>query len=77
MKNKPGALFELLRPFHDAGIMLTRIETRPSRELTWTYLFFIDFEGHHDDDKVIEVMGKVEELAVNVKRLGSYPKAIL
>ncbi len=77
MKNKPGALFELLRPFHDADIMLTRIETRPSQELTWTYLFFIDFEGHETDPAIIEVMEKVEKLAVNVKRLGSYPKAIL
>lgn len=77
MKNEPGALYELLRPFHEANIMLTRIETRPSRELSWTYLFFIDFEGHESDPAVAQVLAKVEQLAVNVKRLGSYPKAVL
>jgi len=39
MSNKPGALHELLVPFHDNGIDLTRIETRPSRSGKWTYVF--------------------------------------
>ena len=49
MSNKPGALHELLIPFHASGIDLTRIETRPSRSGKWTYVFFIDFIGHKDD----------------------------
>src|SRR5471030_701213 len=49
MSNKPGALHELLVPFHENGIDLTRIETRPSRSGKWTYVFFIDFVGHHRD----------------------------
>ncbi|MCP5015357.1 MAG: prephenate dehydratase [Ketobacter sp.] len=77
MKNKPGALYELLAPFHEAGIMLTRVETRPSRDGTWAYLFFIDFEGHENTESVKNVLKHVEELAVYVKRLGSYPKAVL
>ena len=77
MKNKSGALYELLAPFHKAGIMLTRVETRPSRDGTWAYLFFIDFEGHSEDDAVKGVMNEVEALAVNLKKLGSYPKAVL
>ncbi len=77
MKNKSGALYELLAPFHKAGIMLTRVETRPSRDGTWAYLFFIDFEGHSEDDAVKGVMNEVEVLAVNLKKLGSYPKAVL
>jgi chorismate mutase/prephenate dehydratase len=77
MRNKPGALYELLEPFYSSGISLTRIETRPAREGTWAYMFFIDFEGHEHDAAVTEVMRKVEEKAVYVKRLGSYPKAVL
>lgn len=77
MKNKPGALYELLAPFHGAGIMLTRVETRPSRDGTWAYLFFIDFEGHEETESVKAVLKQVEEMAVYVKRLGSYPKAVL
>lgn len=77
MKNKPGALYELLAPFHEQGIMLTRVETRPSRDGTWAYLFFIDFEGHENTESVKNVLACVEKLAVYVKRLGSYPKAVL
>lgn len=77
MRNKPGALYELLAPFYKAGVSLTRIETRPAREGTWAYMFFIDFEGHESDTLVKELMQQVEEKAVFVKRLGSYPKAVL
>ena len=77
MRNKPGALYELLEPFHRNGIDLTRIETRPAREGTWAYMFFIDFVGHQQDDVVREVLKEVEEKAVYVKYLGSYPRAVL
>ncbi len=77
MKNKPGALYELLAPFHKAGIMLTRVETRPSRDGSWAYVFFIDFEGHEGDEAVKDVMKEVESISVYLKKLGSYPKAVL
>lgn len=77
MKNKPGALYELLAPFHEKGIMLTRVETRPSRDGSWAYVFFIDFEGHEDDEPVVQVLKNVEAIAVSVKKLGSYPRAVL
>ncbi len=77
MKNKPGALYELLAPFYEAGIMLTRVETRPSRDGTWTYLFFIDFEGHESDAPIKAALERVEQIAVYLKKLGSYPKAVL
>lgn len=77
MRNKPGALYELLEPFYQAGISLTRIETRPAREGTWAYMFFIDFEGHESDSHIQAMMAQVENKAVYVKRLGSYPKAVL
>ena len=77
MSNKPGALHELLVPFHDNGIDLTRIETRPSRSGKWTYVFFIDFVGHHRDPLVKGVLEKISQEAVALKVLGSYPKAVL
>lgn len=77
MKNKPGALYELLAPFHEAGVMLTRVETRPSRDGSWAYLFFIDFEGHQNTETISALLKRVEDMAVYVKRLGSYPKAVL
>ena len=77
MKNKPGALFHLLKPFNDAGVDLTRVETRPSNSGTWAYVFFIDFLCHLDDENIQQLMKKVEAESVEVKRLGSYPIAVL
>ena len=77
MSNKPGALHELLIPFHTSGIDLTRIETRPSRSGKWTYVFFIDFMGHKDDPLVKSALEKIAQEAVGLKVLGSYPNAVL
>ena len=77
MRNKPGALYQLLEPFHRHGISLTRLETRPSLSGTWAYVFFIDFEGHANDPKVQTVLAEVEASAFELKRLGSYPVGVL
>lgn len=77
MHNKPGALFKLLEPFNRDGVMLTRIDTRPSRSENWAYLFFIEFEGHQDDAKVSAILTELKEKSVMLKVLGSYPKAVI
>ncbi len=74
--NQPGALYKLLEPFHRHNISLTAIETRPSRTGMWSYVFFIDFEGHRDDDKVKAVLSEIDSEALEVKLLGSYPRAL-
>ncbi len=76
-RDKPGALYHLLEPFEKTGISLTRIETRPSASGKWAYVFFIDFEGHEDDTKCAQAFKTIESLSVELKRLGSYPKAVL
>ncbi|MCG3169600.1 MAG: hypothetical protein CALGDGBN_01122 [Pseudomonadales bacterium] len=75
--NKPGALFRLLEPFQREQLMLTRIDTRPSRSETWAYLFFMEFEGHRDDAVVARVLCELEEQTVMLKVLGSYPQAVI
>ena len=77
MSNKPGALHELLVPFHNSGIDLTRIETRPSRSGKWSYVFFIDFFGHKDDPLVKSALEQIAQESVGLKVLGSYPNAVL
>jgi len=76
-RNKPGALFKLLEPFHSNNVMLTRIDTRPSRSETWAYVFFIEFEGHHQDVTVSAILKEIEEQSLMLKLLGSYPRAVL
>ncbi|MBD2859920.1 prephenate dehydratase [Spongiibacter sp. KMU-158] len=75
--NRPGALFHLLEPFEQANVMLTRIDTRPSRTEPWNYVFFMEFEGHQQDPKVAEILQQIEQQCVMFKILGSYPKAAL
>ena len=77
MHNKPGALFHLLEPFNREGIMLTRIDTRPSRTENWAYVFFIEFEGHQQDAKVAAVLAELQEKSMMLKILGSYPRAVI
>jgi len=74
--NQPGALYKLLEPFHRHGVSLTSIETRPSRTGMWSYVFFIDFEGHRDDELIQRVLGEIDDDALEVKMLGSYPRAL-
>ncbi len=76
-RNQPGALYHVLAPFHDAGVSLTRIETRPSKTGAWNYVFFIDCEGHVQDEVVKQVLLDVGQGAAELKILGSYPKAVL
>lgn len=77
MKDKPGALHDILAPFSDAGISLTRIESRPSQQKAWEYVFFVDFLGHVDDPKVKDVLQRLGERAATLKVLGSFPRAAL
>jgi chorismate mutase / prephenate dehydratase len=75
--NRPGALFHLLEPFEKANVMLTRIDTRPSRTEPWTYVFFVEFEGHQQDAVIAEILQQIEQQCVMYKILGSYPKAAI
>ncbi len=77
MRDKPGALYNLLEPFNREGISLTRLESRPSRNANWSYVFFIDCEGHLDDAPVQAALKAVQSAALDVRVLGSYPKAVL
>ncbi|MCB1648142.1 MAG: prephenate dehydratase [Gammaproteobacteria bacterium] len=74
-ENKPGALFRVLEPFNTHQVSLTKIETRPARDIAWAYVFFIDFEGHVQDAPVRKVLEQLKSCTVRIKQLGSYPMA--
>ncbi|HAW49431.1 TPA: prephenate dehydratase [bacterium] len=74
VKDRIGVLYDMLAPFAKAGINLTKIESRPSRLHPWEYIFFLDFEGHIDEERVKSALSLLEELCVHLKILGSYPK---
>ena len=75
--NKSGSLHAMLEPLAKNNISMTRIESRPSRQGMWNYVFFVDIEGHTDDSNVAKAISELEKAASVVKVLGSYPKAVL
>ncbi|MEY2855139.1 MAG: hypothetical protein RL030_2271, partial [Pseudomonadota bacterium] len=72
-----GALFRLLEPLARHKVSMTRIESRPSRRRKWDYVFFIDLEGHAEDEPVASALAELEKRANLFRVLGSYPRAIL
>jgi chorismate mutase/prephenate dehydratase len=71
--NRTGALQSLLSPLAEAGVSMTRLESRPARHSLWEYVFYVDIEGHRELPEVSKVLG---ERAAFLKVLGSYPCAV-
>jgi chorismate mutase/prephenate dehydratase len=80
-ENKPGAVHALLTPLAQHRVSMTRIESRPARRggqigsALWEYVFFIDVEGHQQDERVAAALAELKSLAPYLKILGSYPVA--
>ncbi len=71
--HRPGALYESLGVFADAGINLTKLQSRPIRGKIWKYQFYIDIETKPPDAlKAIELL---EDLGCGVTNLGMYKSA--
>ena len=66
--HKAGALSDLLNDFKKANINLTKLESRPIKSKIFDYSFYIDFEGHIDDENVQEILNKNKDIIW----LGSY-----
>lgn len=75
VSDKPGALHHLLVPFGRRGINLTRIESRPSKQKAWEYVFFIDLLGHAEEEPVKSVLEEIREYTRDLKVLGCFPRA--
>ena len=71
--NKAGAVYNLLTPLAKHGVSMTRFESRPARMGTWEYYFYVDVEGHAQDDKVSKALAELKQNAAFFKLLGSYP----
>jgi chorismate mutase/prephenate dehydratase len=74
--NRTGALHYLLTPLTDAGVSLTRLESRPARHTLWEYVFFVDIEGHRDEPRIAAALEELARRAAYLKILGAYPAAV-
>jgi len=74
-RNQPGAVVKLLQPLADAGISMSKLESRPARGSNWEYVFFVVCQGHRQDAKLAAALAEIQARAAFLKILGSYPAA--
>ncbi len=75
VKHRPKALISVLKVFADKGLNLTKIESRPTRQKPWEYNFYLDFDGHRQDDAPRKALEELEKHSIFLKILGSFPRA--
>jgi prephenate dehydratase len=73
-EDKPGGLYEILGVFAKKNINLTKIESRPSKEKLGRYRFYVDFEGHREEEMIMNIINTIKSIVDSIKIIGSYPK---
>jgi len=76
IQNKSGALAKILNILSANKISMTKIESMPTKDRNWEYLFLIDISGHIDNKKISNTLKKIESACKYFQLLGSYPKSI-
>lgn len=74
VKDRPGALYTILKHFADRKVNLTKIESRPTKRKAWDYVFFVDLEGHRTEPRIDLAVRELEPECRIVRVLGSYPR---
>ena len=77
IKHQSGALYEIIKKFYEKNVNLTKIESRPKKETSWEYNFYVDFEGHQNNSKISELLNELKAETLFMKILGSYPIGML
>lgn len=72
--NIPGALHAVLTVLADAGLQMTKIESRPTKAWLGAYVFLIDIDGHRMDQLVASALDQIRELSAIFQVFGSYPR---
>lgn len=74
--HQAGALHRCLGILAARQINLLKLESRPSPQRSWEYIFFLDFEGHRDDPPVRRALGELADHATFCKVLGSFARSM-
>ncbi len=77
LQHIPGSLYSVMQEFDHNKINLTKIESRPTKEKPWEYNFYVDFEGHIEEDNVKMAVNNIEKKCTFVKILGSYQRGTI
>ncbi len=72
--HQPGSLHKCLGVLAAKQINLLKLESRPSRQRIWEYVFYLDFEGHRDDSTVSTALADLASYTTFCKVLGSFAR---
>jgi len=72
--HQPGSLYRALGALAERNINLMKLESRPSRNRPWEYVFYLDFEGHREDEPVAAALEELKSYTNYLKVLGSFPR---
>ncbi len=75
--DKPGQLIDVMRQFSDNNINITKIESRPSKKQLGKYIFWMDIDGHSNDNNLNIIFGKIKKITNTLKIIGSYQKSTI
>lgn len=73
-ENKPGALLDVLQVFHNYGINLSYIDSRPSKIKFGEYTFFVDFDGHITNETIVKAIEEIKMHTDYFRLVGSYER---
>ena len=73
VRNEPGTLLAVLRVIASHGLNMRKLESRPSRERAWEYVFWIDLDGDVADPAMRAALDEVRGVTTMTRVLGSYP----
>jgi prephenate dehydratase len=74
VRNEPGTLLAALQVFAARGINLSKLESRPSRNAAWEYVFWTDLDAHPDEPACAAALDDLRAVATLVRTFGSYPR---
>jgi prephenate dehydratase len=75
VRNEPGTLLAVLRVIAAHGLNMRKLESRPSRERAWEYVFWIDLDGDLADPAMVAALDEVRAVTTTTRVLGSYPSS--
>ena len=73
VRNEPGTLLAVLQVIAGHGLNMRKLESRPSRERAWEYVFWVDLDGDIDDPAMSAALDEVRGVTTMTRVLGSYP----
>jgi len=75
VRNEPGTLMACLAVLADEGINMHKLESRPSLERAWEYVFWVDVDGDVRAPAMARALGRLAGVTTLLRVLGSYPRA--